>query len=160
MSLAIVMAVASGVSALAGAVGAVKQGEQQQQALDYNASVERANAQNQINASQATAQQQEQVGRRQMGDIAASFGAAGVDASGSPLAVLADQAANSELTRQITLYRGKIGAASSTNQAAIDTLEGQNAAQAGYLRAGGTLLSAGTNFANTKAGQDLIGKAF
>lgn len=134
--------IGTGVSAL----GAMQQGNAQKAAADYNAKVERVQAQNVQNQAQAQAQQQDQANRRRMGEAAAAYGAAGVDMEGSPLSVMMDLGAQGELSKRLILYKGTVDAQSAMAQAGIDTATGQNAATAGLTKAGGTLL---TGFGNT-----------
>jgi hypothetical protein len=139
------MASASPYIALAGAgasaLGAYQQGQETQAADNYNAQVENIRATEAQQSSQAQAQIVDQQNAKKMGAVASAFGAGGVDMSGSPLEVMSSLASTSELNRQLTLYQGKVAASSDTQQATLQTTEGQLAAGAGAVKAGTTLLT-------------------
>jgi hypothetical protein len=132
---------ATAVSAGVSAYGAAQAGEAQAAAADYNAQVQRAQAQIAQQQAEAQAQTDAQNARRHQGQIAAAYAAAGVDPTqGTPLEVASDQAAQDELTRQTTLYRGNISSLGYQTQATIDQFQGSQAREAGYIGAVGNLL--------------------
>ncbi len=135
------------------AFGAIQQGQQASAAASYNAQAESQRATQQLQASQSQAQIVDQQNREKLGEAASAFGAAGVDMSGTPLSVMSSLASKGELNKQLTLYQGKLGALASTNQAALDTAQGNAAASGSIIKAGSTLLTgpyqAGQGFAGT-----------
>jgi hypothetical protein len=113
-------------SSAIGAVGAIRAGNQQAAADRYNASVatSEGNSQAAIDKSQAEVK---------VGQVAASYAGAGVDVNaGTPLSMMANTAANGELTRQLDLYRAQTASQ-------IDTYEASQAQQTGYINAFGDL---------------------
>lgn len=127
----------------AGALGSISQGNQQAAASNANAQQleARASADTAQAAAQATLDQQNS--RRQMAAAFANAGASGVDpGQGSPLSVMSDLAAQGELTRRLSIYRGDVASTGDLNQAALTRWQGSQAKQAGFLRAGTTLLTA------------------
>ena len=141
----VLTAVAAGASligSVVSATGQVQAGKEQQQADTVNAQVQRQNATIATQEAQGQAKIDKTQTERNLGAIAATYGAAGVDPTqGSPLTVMADQAATGELNRQLDLYRGSVGATSSLNQANLLTFQGQQQAIAGTTGAVGTILS-------------------
>lgn len=124
------------------ASGQAQAGRQQQQAYDINAQQEEIQGAQQRNISITEAQQKERQATLRAGSIRAAYGAAGVDPnSGSPLAVMADQATQGELTKHLTLWQGMAQQQSADTQAGIDRLQGRAARAAGYSSAAGTLFS-------------------
>ena len=153
-------AVGIGASAAGGifqAVGASKQGQAQQQMYDYQASVAtlRANIdkQNAEYASQQGEQQAQQYGMQaaqRQGQIVAAQGASGLNVNaGSNRQVQTSQATVTALDLDTirsnaakTAYNFNTQAVYDQAQAGIDVMAGQNAAQAGQINAGTSLLSA------------------
>ncbi len=107
----------------------------------YNAQVEAQRASEATQAAQANAAIVQTQTRQKMGEAAAAFGAGGVDMSGSPLAVMSGLAGQGELSRQITLYQGKLQALSASSAGGLDTTQAGISQSAGYTRAAGTLLT-------------------
>lgn len=144
------MAAALPFLALAGsavsAVGAIKSGADQQAAMGYNAQLQKVQGQTAVDQSIVQAQQQDIANRRRIGDMTAAAGASGVDMTGSPLAVMADQAMQGETAKQLILYRGRLQLNQADEQAAIDTASGGMAASKGIAQAGSTLLTGATTF--------------
>ncbi len=139
MALALPYIAAAG--AAASAAGAMASARNQSAMDSYNARVQTADATNAMSAADATASQQSAMTQRQQGQIAASYGAAGVNTSGTPLAVMSDQAAQGELARQLTLYKGRMQGSLDTQQSAISKAQGGAAMTTGALGATGSLLT-------------------
>src|SRR5579883_2162187 len=130
-------------------------------AAKYNAEVEQQRAQEAEQQAEAQAAIDKQNTARKMGQAEAAYGASGVDPnSGSPLNVMSDLATQGELTRQLTLYQGKIGAIADLQQGALDKLQGQNALTSGIVGAGSTLLTAGARLATQSATSSLVPTSF
>lgn len=130
--------------AVIAAIGALQQGQAAKAAGDYNARINEQNAQI---ARQNAADQARQVEREnylRLGAIKAAAGASGGDTGqGSVLDVLADTAAQGELEKQQTIYRGELAARGYTNTATLDRFSGEASSTASYWKAGGELLSGG-----------------
>jgi hypothetical protein len=133
-------------SAVMSAAGAVKSGQDQQAAMNYNASVQRQQAQIAQDQGNAAAATQDVANRRKLGDQAAAAGSSGVEMTGSPLAVMADQAMQGETAKRLAIYRGKLQSNSATDQAAIDVYSGNQAASAGITKGVSTLLTGASAF--------------
>lgn len=142
-------AIGSGISA----GGAFAAGSQTNQIDRYNAAIAAANGQQALLTATTNAQIQGQNSTIAMGRTAAAYGAAGVQMTGSPLAVMASQAAAGELNKRLTLQTGTLQQQADQRQAAIDIAEGSEAESAGEIKAGSTLLTGVGQF--TMAGKQL-----
>lgn len=124
------------------AVGQIAQGNAQASAYQYNQQF--AEAQGRIQQQQAEAQAalDKQNSDRLKGEIITTYGVAGIDpGTGTPLDVLSDAAAQAELTRQTTLYRGTLARLGDLADAQLSGIYASNAATGGYIRAGSTILT-------------------
>lgn len=135
----VVMAVAA---AAMSAMGSIQAGQQASAIGSYNNAVEDQRAQIAKEQAGAQAAMDESNNRRKLGEAAAAYGAAGVDMTGTPLAVMSDQATQGELTRRLDLYRGNLTATSDIQQGQLDEAQGNAQKTASYFTAGSTLLSA------------------
>lgn len=155
-SLATLGAVASVAAGGIGAFGAIRQGQAQQASQDYNAKIASNNAQIATqNAAFAGAEgdtnaaAKEMQTRAKVGAITAAQGANGLDvnkgsavdvrASAAELGQLDAMTIRSNAARQAYGYQTQ--AVSDNAQSALDRATGKNDATAGYITAGGTLLS-------------------
>lgn len=122
-------------------ISSISQGQNAKRAADYNAQI---NAQNAQIAQRNAADQNVQNTREnylRLGAIRAAQGkSGGTGDSGSVLDVLGDVAGQGELDKQYTTYQGNLAARGYTNTAQLDTVSGQNAQTAGYLKAGAELM--------------------
>lgn len=132
------MQVAGGITQ---AYGQVQAGEAAGKAYEFNA------AQAEQNSAQAkliAAQEERQVrinARRQIGSMVADYGASGVTMEGSPMAVIAESAANAELDALNIRYGGESKARNFKNEATVLRYQGGQARSAGYLGAAATLMN-------------------
>ena len=142
MAFAIIGAVAAAVGAVVAAYGTYETGQQQQAASEYNKKV----ARNQAQAARDAASIQEDAirdrDRRLLARQRAEVGASGYTAEGSPLSVMLDSAQEAELEALRVRYGGASAAAGAQSDAQLQSFYGQNAARAGTIGAGGTLLTA------------------
>lgn len=136
MAIPIIMVAAAAVAAYS----AYQQGQAAKKAANFNAAVQRQNAQATLTQSRANAAQVQRENILRLGAIRASQGASGGTGEGSVLDVISDVAAQGELERQNTLYRGELAARGNINTATLDVFEGKAAERAGTLRAGSELL--------------------
>lgn len=90
----------------------------------------------------------EREGARKMGQTKAAFGAAGVVLEGTPLDVLADQASEIELQKQLAIYQGRTEALTLQQRGFLAATGGAMAQDAANTAAGTTLL---TGFAKAGA---------
>lgn len=127
------------------AAGSIEAGQAQQNVDLTNAANERTAANSEEATAAANATQIQSRTSRIVGQASANAAASGVS-GGSPLAVMHDIATQGELSRQLTLYQGRNRARNLLGQASIDVGEGQQAAQAGEIQAGSTILTAGSTF--------------
>jgi hypothetical protein len=145
MAVAIPFIVAA--AAVVGAGAAIQQGETAKAAANYNVKVNQQNAQLAKQEAEDLAQQKNRETFMRLGSIKAAQGKSGGSGSaGSVLDVLGDAAAQSELDKQYTLYRGAIGERQFTNTAGLDAFTGNQAQSASYLKAGSELLSGAGNY--------------
>lgn len=151
-ALAIVGIVATVVSTAVTAYGMYQQGQQQKAAGKYNAKV----AENQATAAKQAAavreeQHRERV-RRLAGTQRAVSGASGIEEAGSPLLVMADTLEQAELDAQRIRYGGEVSATGFESQARLARFQGDQAARAGTIGAGSTLLSGAASAARVYGG--------
>lgn len=124
-------------------------GKNNQAIMDYNAKVDEQNAQAVEQQTMYEQKQQAENADRSLSSMRAGLGASGaVTTEGSPLEVMAKQASEFEQDNLMTGYEGRTRANQWRNQATADTMTGRmyriagkNARNAGYMAAGGTLLT-------------------
>lgn len=134
----------AGGAVLAGA-GAIYGGYKQKQALEYNAKLaEQSAEQAKVKAAYDEAAHRENVAKF-ISSQRAEYGKSGVEMSGSPLLVIKDTIAKSELDALAIRYGGEIEARQLRSKGAGLRAEGQTARTAGYLGAGSSLLTGAGN---------------
>lgn len=129
------------VGGLASAGAQLQQGEAAKQWASYNQAVLNQMAAQRRAEAAARADIIQRTSGRKIGAIKSAYGAAGVDIQGTPLDVLADQASEFELERQLALYQGEAEAASLTQRGMMMQFQGQMAMDAAETSAGTTLLT-------------------
>ncbi|MCA8254812.1 hypothetical protein LGM89_16180 [Burkholderia sp. AU31624] len=130
-------------SAVIGAVGAVRAGQAQAGAANYNALVAQQNAGITNAQGVAAADAQWRNAERRIGSSIAAFGGSGVQGStGSPTDVLADNVQNATLDNLTTQYNYKLRGLGFQDQASLDQAQASNASTASYLSAAGGLAGA------------------
>lgn len=123
-------------------ISAVAQGQSQASMAEYNAKVAEAQAAQVREAAAFEERRSRDSARRFLSTQRALYGASGVTVEeGSPLLVMADTAAESELDALAIRYSGSVEAARAQSQAALDRMSAQTYRQAGYLDAGASLLT-------------------
>lgn len=143
------IAIAAAVASTAvGTYAAYQQGQQQEEAGKYNAKVARNQA---IQAQQAAGMRadilRDRAARIEATNITRAAHGGIVPTAGSPLFVMADNAQQAELDAQREQYAGEVAATGYKSQENLSLFGASNAAQAGYLRAGSTLLSGASSVA-------------
>jgi hypothetical protein len=133
------------------AASSIQQGKQASAAAKFNADMQNRNAG--IARQQAAAEEEKQrrLGYMRQGAARAAYGASGVAIEGSPLDILEQSAAQEELDALNIRYRGAIGAQSAEGQAALSSMRGDAAMQAGYMGAGSAILLGGARAAGIYA---------
>ncbi len=131
-----------------GAFGALVQGQNTANSLNYDAQVQQNNATTALTTAKFNADKQSLLATRQMGAATAAYGASGVSAdSGSVMAVMGASAANAELDRQNILHGGDIRATNYENQVSIDQLGASNAIKSSYFNALSAMVAGGGKIA-------------
>jgi hypothetical protein len=126
------------------ALGAIQQGQAQKAALNANAAQQRQAGHNEVLAGEAEAARVQDQARRRAATGRNQLAGSGIDsASGSADDLLSDLAAGSALDASIARWRGSQAKVARGVQAGFLEAEGAQAAQAGWWRAGSTLLTAG-----------------
>ena len=136
-----------------------QRGRQMQQAEAYNAAVSRQQAealQIQGNYEQEKAKDEQ---RRLVGRQRALVAATGVKFSGSPLDIMSDSIANSEMDMAVNRWNTQTAMNRANSQASYSDMLGSSYAKAGkigqqegWVKAGTTLLTGGADWANKYAG--------
>lgn len=133
-------------SAAVSAIGAIRQGQAAKAAGDFNAQINEQNAQISRQESLDLARQNDREAYLRLGAIRAAQGhAGGAAGEGSVIDIIGDTAGQSELDRQNILYRGELKARGYTNTAELDSVGGENAQSASYMKAGSELLGGAAN---------------
>lgn len=136
-----------GLAALAiSAFGAIKQGQAANSAAKFEAEqLRQQGIRDREIAVQNSADFRDREARRQA-TLRARVAGSGTTLEGSPLAVLNDLAAETEFQALRIEAGGDTAANQAGNQGAIRLFEGRAAKQAGFLSAGSSLLTAGSQF--------------
>jgi hypothetical protein len=127
-------------------VGAYRQGKAARAAAEYNATIQRQNAEITREQTKLQVQQADREAYLRRGALIAAHGKSGGAQQGSVLDVLADNAAQDEIQRQDIAYRGALAERGFTNTATLDEFEGKHAEKQGYLSAGAELFRGGANY--------------
>lgn len=129
------------VAAVVTAYSAVRSGQAQSAAADYNKKVAQQNAAAMDQQSQAAREQQHQDLMRKLGLMQANYGASGVDpTTGSPLDVFADSVQKGTLDDLTTKYNYQMKALGYQNSATLDSFQSDQASTSGYLNGASALL--------------------
>lgn len=140
---------------LQGAAAARQQGEDAKRMADYNAAIAQRNAVIARQQAQVDVEAQQRDKTRRLGAIVAAYGASGVTMEGSPLDVLEASAVEAEREKQNILYKGELRALGFFDEAALNTMAGENARRRGNATATNILLSGGAKVAGM--GFDMFG---
>jgi|GEM_PF-1501973 len=108
-------------------ISAIQQGGAAENAAKFNAEQARIEADSKARAVR-------ELGMRRLGSIRAQIGKSGATSAGTPLMILAESAANSEIDALNTEYGGQL-------QSSIYGMQGRQARRQGNLMAGTSLLS-------------------
>ena len=137
---------------ISSAWGSYQEGQSAKEASDYNARIERQNAEmsasmvEQSGALDASRQRRDV--SKLIGTQKAGYAGAGVELSGSPLDAMINTAAEGEYDAQIMEYNTRAKATSirygGASQAAYDEKMGNIYATSGTMKAGSTLLTQGS----------------
>lgn len=152
--LEVIGALASVVSGVVGAMGAMQTAEANARAAEYNAAISERNAkiadQNRMATLQQADVEQEdhrRETRRMLASIRASYGASGIELAGSPLDVLEDTALERGLDTQRIQFEAKVrnreGAIQMlglNEEASLQRMRADNERQAGSIAAMGAIV--------------------
>lgn len=127
------------------AISQVQQGNAQKSLANYNATVADQQATSTRQWAAYNADRQADKARRLNANAEANFAANGMETEGSPLVVLADNAAQAEMDNLAIRGQGEAQASYYNAQAAGMRFQGSLAQRAGYIGAGTTLLQAGAS---------------
>ena len=154
--IATIAAIAGAAAAAAGTGVAVYGAQQQASAARAAGKYNQRLAENQAlqarYAGEQAARTQRERGRRILGMQRSIAAGAGVTPEGSPLLVMMDTAAESELEAQKALYTGQVQADTARAQAVYARWQGQQAARGAQIGAGATLLQGFGNVAGRVGG--------
>jgi hypothetical protein len=128
---------AAGISAYA----SYESGQAQKEAGKYNAAVAENNAIAARNSAMLAEEDHREKSRRILATIRARSGASGTTMEGSPLLVLSDSARQSEIDALRIRYGGELEATGYKAQAGLSLFQGDQAATAGALTGGATMLT-------------------
>jgi hypothetical protein len=155
-----IVAASMGLRAVGALVGSGAEQSAQREAAaahDYNAKIAEQNAQTSWNLASAQEALQRQRARGVLGEQAAQIAESGVTYSGSALAVAKQSAANAELDSLMIQYQGDLKARGYQAQATSEQYAGdvsranaRAARTAGWLNAGGSVLSGYANSLNVQ----------
>lgn len=140
-TLAVAGIVLAAAGAGVGAYSAIEQGKQAEAAGKYNAKVQRNNAVTARNQANFEADRIRKRNRLVAGKQRANYLKSGIDLSGSAEDVILDSAIEGELDVAAAQYAGASAAQSQVARARLSEYEGRAAGRAGYVRAGGAILS-------------------
>lgn len=139
---------AIGASVLA-AGGAVYSGQQQKKMSNYQAAQAEADAEASQKAARVEADRIRKAGARQAAAANAAMAASGVETGeGTALRITSGITEDSEQDAYQTILNGANSASRLQAQAQADRFSGNNAATAGYINAGSSLLSGGAKAYN------------
>jgi len=145
MAPAAVVIIATVISAAASAYAAYSSGQAQKKAREYSAKVAEQQGAVAQESAEAEAEDRRRRARYLLGEQLATAGASGVALEGSPLLAMVDSAVQEDLEARRIQYRGYLAAVGYGSQAGLARYEGQQAARAGYIGAGTSLLRGGTS---------------
>ncbi len=140
-----VAAVAAVASAGVSAYGMYQQGKTQEAIGNYNAKVDQNNAIAARQQAEFDAQRIRDRNVRLRGAQTAAASKSGLSISGSVQDVMFDSGTQGELDALTSIYKGSISSNAQVAAARLSTFEGNAAANASYVSAGGTLLGGVAN---------------
>lgn len=146
-----VAAIAKGVGLGIKTIGAVRQGEAEGAAADYNAAVDEQNAQLALKQAGEQERRTRLISRKQIGKQRANIGSSGITLEGSALDALEESAANAELDALNVRYQGQLQAYAYRTRSQLYRYQGKNARTTGYLNAAGILVGGIGDVAGTAA---------
>ena len=142
--------IATGASALVGAGSAIMQGEAAEDAAEYNAAVAENDARAAAEQSQYEAARIRDRNRRILASQRVGQAKSGLSLTGSFQDLQMDSAIQGEMDALAAIYTGQIAAGSAQARAQLSRLEGRSAKRAGYLGAGGSILTGASDVAGLK----------
>ena len=145
-TMAVVSTVATLASAAIGTISAISSAKSQSDAAKYNAKVQEMQARDALTRGNIQAQEIRDRTRRLQGTQSAQYGAAGLDINfGTPSDVLSETRQYGELDALKAINNAQRGAWGNEAERELELYKGRTAKRAGYMQAGGSLLSGATN---------------
>ncbi|HOK66353.1 MAG TPA: hypothetical protein PLV55_06030 [Anaerohalosphaeraceae bacterium] len=149
---------------LTAAYGQVRAGQEEEAVAKYNARVKEMEARAQEQKTIVESKRQAEEASRQMSSLRTSLSASGlVSTTGTPLAILSEQARQSALENAMIGYEGMTAATRLREEAKQIKYAGKTAKKAAYIGAGTTLLTgfatAGNPFTSASGGLSKGAKA-
>lgn len=155
-----------------GAIGNLQAGAAAEAAGEYNARIMERNAvvaeqtrQTALRTSEVAASDAERERRRTLGAMRASYGASGLEMSGSPLDVLQDTATEMALDEARIRHEGKVRSAEISSEilgfqesATMSRMEGKQARTASYFNAASSLLGGISSAVGSSAGRSMLSR--
>lgn len=132
-------------TAVFSAAGAISSSNAQAKAQKQKAAVNEANAAQAKQVAAYNAQLKERETSRLIASQRARFGKSGVQFAGTPLDVVAEQAYQGDIDRQMTVYQGDLNAWRYTTEASFLEESADYTQSAGYTTAFGQLLGGATS---------------
>jgi len=129
--------------------GQIQAGRTESSIYNYNAQVSQERARLALERGKVETEAQRRRARRFTAQQEASYAAAGVRLVGSPLEVITADAAEMEMDALISDYNARIDAWSASQDAAMSLVKSQVARNAGFIKAGTTLLTSIPRFARS-----------
>jgi hypothetical protein len=132
-------------STILGVMGTLAQAQAQSNAAEYNAKVNKINAQTSTEQAATVAAQKNRETRQRIAQGTGAVMQNGFEVSGSPLDVLNQAQDQGNLDYLTAVYSGQVKAAGYKNQAEMDMAESKNALAAGAIGAASQLFSGMSN---------------
>ncbi len=138
---ATILTIATIVSTVASAAGAIYAATQASSAEEYNAAAAEKQGEQSQMAAEAEAEDRRRRARYLLGQQLVAAGSSGIALEGSPLSVMVDSGIQEDLEARRIRYRGYLEASGARSQAALSRYQAGQYMTAGYMRAGSSLLS-------------------
>ncbi len=141
---------------VAAGVGTFQSIQASAQQADFAADIAERDASLARNEAAEDAADSRRDARRRIASIRASIGSSGFSLVGSPLAVMEDQAAESELDAQRIEFGGRVRAQGQLDRAAAKRAKASSLRTSALIGAVGTGVGVGADFAGSSAGRSIL----
>lgn len=141
-----IFAILAALAAVAGAVGAKQSANAQQQAANYNALLNKQNAETAAQQASFDADQIREKNKRVLGAQRAAYSASGIDPdSATAIDVHDDSAAQGELDALVAIYTGRTSSSAYASRSQLNLMESRSANKAGKINVTTSLLGGATS---------------